>query len=254
MAILGGQLLSYAKWLPLIWLGLLIVYPLRKALVNGVKSGTDYCVKAIKKLTSDIKATHVFLVIIFIIAMLADWKMLYDGTSYLFSAGTAIGIATVLTLFEAAVSAIFGDPTGIGLKKKKQAILVRFFLIGLIFFVVIAKSYANVCNATNTVGVWFDHPDFWKNFIIFFLIYFGISTIEFLIGLAGAAEKTLQVIGTVATSLVWLLIGFFYAVFLILPEGLGVLAEKVYRSFKGWISEDEDLEDTKEKKGEKDEV
>jgi len=242
MAIFGGQLLSYAKWLPLIWLGLLIIYPLRKALINGVKNGTDYCIKAIKKLTDDIKATHVFLVIIFIIAMAADWKMLYDGTSFLFAAGTALGIATVLTLFEAAVSAIFGNPTGIGVKKKKQAVIIRFFLIIMIFFVVIAKSYANVCNATNTVGVWFDHPDFWKNFIIFFLIYFGISAIEFLIGLAGAAEKTLQVIGTVATSAVWLIIGFFYAVFLIIPEGLGVVVDRVYHSFKEWISDDEDIE------------
>ncbi|MGC9316328.1 MAG: hypothetical protein ACP5G4_11980, partial [bacterium] len=106
----------------------------------------------------------------------------------------------------------------------------------------------------NTPSVGFDHPEFWKQFIIFFFIYFGISAIEFLIGLAGAAEKTLQVIGTVATSLVWLLIGFFYAVFLILPEGLGVISEKIYRAFKGWISEDEDLEASKDKKEEPDEA
>lgn len=247
-------MLFYVKWIALVWLALLIIYPLRRLLIDSAKIANEVCTKAIKKLSADVKVTHIFLVIIFLITMAADWKMLYDGTSFIFAAGTAIGIATVLTLFEAAVSAIFGNPTGIGLKKKKQALLVRFFLIGLIFFVVIAKSYANVCRATNTPSVGFEHPEFWKQFIIFFLIYFGISAIEFLIGLAGAAEKTLLVIGTVATSLVWLIIGFFYAVFLIIPEGIGVIAEKVYRSFKGWIGEDEDLEAPKEKKGGDNEV
>jgi hypothetical protein len=206
---------------------------LRKALVSGGGKAIEKFENNIGRLTDNICVTDVFLVLVLFIAMVADWKMLFDGTSFLVSGGTAIGIATVLTLFEAGVSAFFGKPDSLGASKSQVKLLLRFFLILLIVFVVIAKSYANTSNAIGEIGVWLDHPEFGKFMLIFGLIYLGISAIEFMLGLAGAAEKSLQIGGTISIALLWFFSWTFYLIFLALPEAVGTIIHRVIEYFKG---------------------